>query len=196
MVRRMPTLSGLVRDRAAIDDIARHLDALAPEARLAEVAALSGKEQQALFELAKGRGCTVDRDFTPGKGALVEVIHEGKNSLPVFTRFQKRFARLEGAEPRTTGYNHQAMAAFTGPGYFTAREAELDGVKTVVIDYTLLPAERAAGWPEILPNTARLSRFVYNGMQDWMWRVSAHVTIGRARKASGWQPNWFVLCRQ
>lgn len=191
----MPTFTELVQQRAPIDSIASHLDALSPEQRLAEVRALPAKAQQALFELAKGRGCTIDRDFTPGKPALAEVIHEGRNSLPVFTQFQKRFARVAGDEPRTTGYNHQAMQPFTGPGYFVAREAELDGVKTVVIDYTLAPTEKAANWPEILPNTARLGRFVYHGMQDWMWRVSDHVTIGRARKASGWMPNWFVLCR-
>jgi hypothetical protein len=66
----------------------------------------------------------------------------------------------------------------------------------VVVDYKLLPNEKPAEWPKILPNTARLSRFIYNCTNDWMWKVSKHVTVGRARRDSGWMPNWFVLCRE
>ena len=191
----MPTFASLVETGAPIDAIAAHLDALAPDARLAECRALPAKAQQRLFELARGRGCTIDGDFTPGTGPLAEVVHEGRNSLPAFRRFQKRFARLPGDAPIASGYNHQSLMPLTGPGYYVAREAELDGTPTVVIDYTLLPDLRAASWPPIAPNSVRLGPLVYEGMQDWMWRVCAHVTIGRARKARGWLDNWFVLCR-
>ena len=188
-------LMSLVLDKQPIEQIGSYLDALSPEQRLLEVRELSAEAQAILFELAAGHGCTLDGDFVPEAGTLAPVIHEGRNSLPLFRLFQKRFARLAGEPARCTGYNEQTMRPFTGPGFFTAREDELDGVKTVVIDYKDLPSQAAEGWPSILPNTARLSRFVYNGTEDWMWRVSKHVTIGRARRASGWMNNWFVLCR-
>ena len=191
----MPNFTALVESRAPVERIASYLDALAPEQRLIEVRELPGAAQAALFDLAKGRGCTIDEDFSAGAGDLVPVVHEGRNSLALFQLFEKRFARLPGNEAACVGYNEQAMRTFTGPGYFTAREDELDGARTVVIDYKALPTQSVAGWPEILPNTARLSRFIYNGTEDWMWRVSRHVTIGRARRASGWMNNWFVLCR-
>jgi len=95
------------------------------------------------------------------------------------------------------GYNEQAMKLFTGPGYFVAREDKSEsGVQTVVIDYKQIPNEKVPSWPGILPNTARLSRFIYNGTSDWMWKVSSHVSVGRARRDSGWMDNWFVLNRE
>ncbi len=51
-------------------------------------------------------------------------------------------------------------------------------------------------WPEIVPNSARLGRFVYYGMVDVMRGISTHVSIGRARKKSGWMDAWFVLVRE
>jgi hypothetical protein len=194
------TLVELVRKGAKPEELEQLLDGLDHAARYAECVALTGADQAKLFELSAGRGCTIAGDFVPESvGTLVEVIHHGKNSLPVFKQFQKRFARPKTPHvpPAAVGYNEQTMRAFTGPGFFVAREERHEsGEKTVVIDYTRLPDEKVATWPEILPNTARLSRFIYNGTQDWMWRVSKHVTIGRARRASGWMDNWFVLCRE
>jgi hypothetical protein len=131
---------------------------------------------------------------------MTEVIHEGKNSLALFTRFQKRFCRpaRETNPPELWGYNEQAMRLVTGPGYFVAYQpAEpLALAGGVVIDYRRVPPDRPAGWPAILPNTARLSRFIYNGTVDVMRRVSDHVTIGRAMRGSQPMDNWFVLVRR
>jgi hypothetical protein len=177
------------------DTLAAALDAAPPAERRQAIEGLPGPAQARLFERSQGRSCTLARDFVPGRAADVPAIHWGRNSLPLFRLFSKRFALH--ASGVVQGYNEQAMRAFTGPGYFVAREAPLDGTPTVVIDYTRAPpATHPAGWPPARPNSARLGRFVYDGTEDWMWRVSSHVTIGRARRKSGWMDNWFVLCRE
>jgi hypothetical protein len=48
----------------------------------------------------------------------------------------------------------------------------------------------------ILPSSARLSRFVYNGTRDYMRGVSAHVSIGRAEVRGRLSDNYFILCRR
>jgi len=184
----------------SIEAIGTWLDGLSAGERLAQVRTLSRRDQAALFEHASGRACRIANEFVPTDvPPLVEVIHEGLNSMPMFRLFQKRFCRpSNGSADRAWGYNEQTMKAVTGPGYFVAHEADAEnGVRTVVVDYrATLPTEKPEGWPQILRNDQRLSRFIYNGTQDWMWRVSSHVTIGRAQRVSGWMDNWFVLCRR
>ena len=63
------------------------------------------------------------------------------------------------------------------------------------LDYLRVPPERPEHWPAILPNSARLSRFVYNGTRDILRGVSKHVTIGQAMKGGKPMSAWFVLCR-
>lgn len=84
----------------------------------------------------------------------------------------------------------------TGPGYFVCYE--IPGSE-VLIDYTQVPAvdaPRPEGWPGVRPNSAGMSRYIYNGTQDTMRGVSRHVSIGRAARAGKWMDNWFVLCRR
>ncbi len=81
-----------------------------------------------------------------------------------------------------------------GPGYFVAYPYENEG--EVLVDYLRVPPKRPAEWPEILPNSSRLSTFVYNGTQDVLRGVSKHVTIGRAFKGGKPLSAWFVLCRE
>ena len=55
----------------------------------------------------------------------------------------------------------------------------------VGIDYRMVPPDDAQlpdGWPKIKPNEKGVQMFVYKGMVDYMRRVSATVTIGRAFK--------------
>src|SRR5438132_1198100 len=109
------------------------LDGLPPAERLAAVRELTAKEQAALFEAAQGARPLTIADFVPaGTAPLREVIHEGKNSLPLFSRFQKRFCRPDAAAAELWGYNEQPMRWATGPGYFKAREIEGG---QVLIDY-------------------------------------------------------------
>lgn len=165
-----------------------------------------GKDVQArLYEAAKGyKPLTLDDFVPPNLDPLVEVIHHGKNSLPAFTHFQKRFCKPKppeaGAEAPAElwGYNHQTMAPVTGPGYYVTHLPEgRDGAEGEVdIDYRKIPPTKPAEWPEILPNEAKLGRLVYAGMVDIMRGVSTHVTIGRAMKGGKFMDAWFVLCRE
>ena len=173
--------------------LAAHLDGLSHEARLSWVRSLGAKAQARLFEAAQGFRKVDLLHFVPeGTAPLAEVIHHGKNSLPAFTLFQKRFCRVAGGA-ELAGYNEQAMRWATGPGYFVARPF---GDGEVLIDYLALPAERAPSWPPVKPNSAGLSRFVYHRTQDVMRGVSRHVTIGRATREGKPMDNWFLLCRE
>jgi hypothetical protein len=188
------TVHSFFRDGSVdLDGLAAHFDGLDADARVATARELTKKEQASLFEAAQGRALTLE-DFVPkGVGPLVEVIHHGKNSLAMFTHFQKRFCRPEAKKGELWGYNEQAMRWATGPGYFVARDA---GKGEVVIDYHDVPeGTPPASWPKVLPNSARLSRFVYYRTRDFMRGVSKHVTIGRASRDDTPMDNWFVLVR-
>jgi hypothetical protein len=97
------------------------------------------------------------------------------------------------------GYNHQSWDWITGPGYFIAHAANGDGKEvpsSYLIDYTRIPKKKPGSWPEILPNEAKLGRFVYAGMKDYMRKISDHVSIGRAYRGSHAMDAWFILCRE
>jgi hypothetical protein len=194
------SIQQLIQNGKSIDEIASAFNAMNHEARLAEVYTLSGADQAKLFEMAKGRVCRLRGEFIPDKTPPgTEVIHWGFNTLPLHRKFQKRFMwpTKSRSPDQVFGYNEQTLKTFTGPGYFVAHDGEIEkGLTTVVIDYTMAPDEKVGPWPTIIPNSARLSRWIYNGTKDWMWKVSDHVTIGRASRADDWMPNWFVLCRE
>lgn len=179
--------------------IGAELDRLSPEARLQSVARLGRRQQAALYEAAAGFRPMTLEDIVPSSlPPLMEVAHEGKNSLPAFTRFAKVFCRPDGggAGDELWGYNRTRplVATTVGPGYFVARPYERPG--EVLIDYLRTPPRKPQAWPEILPNSARLSRLVYYQTQDILRGVSKHVSIGRATKKGKDMDAWFVLCRQ
>lgn len=179
-----------------VAELGRTLDALDAQARLGAVRSLSGAAQAKLYEAAKGaRKLKLDQLVPPERGPLAEVVHEGKNSLALFTRFAKVFCRPKSDARELWGYNRSGTLVQTvvGPGYFVAYEGPGD---EVLIDYTRLPNGKASSWPEILSNDERLSRFVYAGMIDALRGVSSHVSVGRAIRNGKVQDNWFVLCRQ
>ena len=80
----------------------------------------------------------------------------------------------------------------TGADTFVAR---LASDHEVVVDYYETPPAKPASWPPILPNSARLSRFIYYRTRDILRGVSEHVAVGRATRESKPLDNWFVLCR-
>lgn len=178
-----------------VEELGRYLDGLTPASRLHVVHSLTGAQQARLHEAAKGvRKLTLD-DLVPSATApLAEVVHEGKNSLPLFTHFAKVFCRPKPDVQEAWGYNRTSAFVQTvvGPGYYVAYEGPGD---EVLIDYTRLPKGKAASWPEIASNDSRLSRFVYAGMIDALRGVSKHVSVGRAIRNGKVQDNWFVLCR-
>lgn len=174
--------------------LAAFFDALDSESRVREARSLGASAQARLFEAAAGfRPVTLD-DFVPtDRSPLEPVIHFGRNSLPVFRIFEKRFCKADGGGADLWGYNEQAFKTFTGPGYFVARQAD---AREVVIDYCETPPRKPGAWPEILPNSARLSRFIYYRTKDFMRGVSRYVSIGRATREGKPMDNWFVLCRE
>ena len=188
------SLSELIRRGAKQSELASYLDAARPEARLAESLALGSRLQAKLFDLAQeGRAITID-DLTPDARPLEPVAHEGRNSLPAFRYFAKVFCRPDVEKHERWGYNRNPplVATTVGPGYFIALPF---GAREVLIDYTLTPPRKPEAWPSIAHKYTRLSRVVFYGTQDVLRGVSAHVSIGRARRGGRWMDNWFVLCR-
>jgi len=192
-------ISPLIAPQGDPEELTRVLDAADDASRVQAVTDLGSKELAALFEAAVHNAPLTLEHFVPASvPPLTEVIHEGKNGLAMFTRFQKRFCRAPEGAPELWGYNEQTMRAFTGPGYFVAyvpTEA-LALAGSVVIDYRRVPPSHPDAWPNILPNSARLSRFIYNGTVDVMRRVSAHVSIGRAMRGNSPMDAWFALVRR
>jgi len=171
-----------------------YLDGLDHAARLEAIKHLGGREQSRLFEAAKGfKPITLEDFVPPGTAPLTEVIHHGRNTLPAFSNFQKRFARPTEKTDELWGYNEGSTRWLVGPGYFTTKPS---APGEVVIDYYQVPPGKVATWPEIKPNEAGLSRLVYAKMHDYMRGVSTHVTIGRANKKGKDMDAWFVLCRE
>lgn len=198
-------LTSLIDDSAAgIAVIAGYLDALPAAARLAEVRTLDRDRQRALYGKAAG-GEPIDlHHFVGDAAARTEVIHDGLNTLPLpggLRRFQKRFCRPAEGNGRLFGYNHGPTEKIVGPGYFVAVPTQgrtiWEGRGAVVVDYFQIPDGAVAdGWPPIVPNDWRLSRFVYHHTRDFMRRASAHVSIGAAFKGERPLDHYFVLCRR
>jgi hypothetical protein len=187
------SLTRLVADRASGKEIARFLEGLSPRERVEQVTAIGGRGVAYLYDAAKGAEPLQLEDMVPATESGT-VIFEGKNSLPLFTRFQKRFARLGG---EIVGYNHQTMAFATGPGYFGVRAASDTGEHAgeLYFDYTATPPGRPDGWPEIKPNDRGLSRAVYANMIDYCRRIGPGVLVGKAYKLGVEQKAWFTLTR-
>ena len=164
------------------------LDAADHESRVDWIRSLGKSEQRTLYEMSTTESLSItDMHGAPGE----VVIHEGRNSLPVFTSFQKRVCLFEG---RVQGYNEQALQWLTGPGHFLLRASEeVDG--ELWFDYHWSPDTVPELFPEPRENTAGFSRFVYAHMIDILRRVSTHVTIGRAIRKGKATENYFALCR-
>ncbi len=185
------------RDETTTDRITDALDRMGPHGRLEVVRCASPKDQVALWELYEDSPVDVD-DLVPSDvEPMTEVIHEGKNTLPAHTIFQKRFCRTDDDSGRLYGYNHQKLSWATGPGYFVAHAFEGDDDPSPFgVDYREVPPAKPDAWPKIQPNEKGLGRFVYAGMIDYLRKVSDHVLIGRAYKGGKPMNAYFLLCRQ
>ena len=66
------------------------------------------------------------------------------------------------------------------------------------VDYTKLPKNKVASWPEVVPHGGLLGGVVWGNMMDYMRRVSAHVSIGRAHRGNPRKPtnDYFTLVRK
>ena len=189
-------LKNLIDTHLDLPRLAKDLDELGTPARIWATRQWTRDIQAKLYEAVKGfRPVTLDDYVPPGTEPLTEVITWGMNTLPAHNHFQKRFCKPAGdVKDRLVGFNFQSLSGLTGPGYYVAHPASDAG--EVDIDYTMVPTEKVPTWPEIVPNSVKLGRFVYYGMVDVMRGISTHVSIGRARKKSGWMDAWFVLVRE
>lgn len=187
--------------QATIAEIGGWLDGLPHDERLEAIVGLGRASQSRLFDLASAQDITLEHFVPPAVGDRVEVIHHGRNTLPAFKRFQKRFCRPEGDRGRLFGYNEGATRALIGPGYFvtvpTKGNAAWEERGAVVVDYFQVPdAPVVDGWPRVVPNSRGIQVLVYNKTRDFMRRVSAHVSVGAAFRGEKPLNAWFVLCRE
>jgi hypothetical protein len=182
------------------DALARFLDGLAHDARVAAIRAVGRAEQRRLYgAVEEFLPLGLEDLVPPDRGDLQTVRHFGRNTLPAFRLFEKRFCRPPGEDrrkpQRLLGFNFQTFAWVTGPGYFVARPGPRH--REVSVDYREVPAgEVPQGWPRVAGNEGVPARFVYGFMVDTLRRVSEHVTIGSAARHGKDFGSWFVLCRE
>jgi hypothetical protein len=176
--------------------IAAFLDGLSHAERVGAIRSLQPRDQRNLYRGVEGfKPVTLETLVPKTVVDMCTVRHYGKNSLPVFTDFEKRFCRpRSAAAAELYGFNFQTLSPITGPGYFTARE--LVGRPEVAVDYSEVPLECPEGWPPIQSNRRGISRLVFGSLVDVLRGVSDHVTIGSAARNGKELGSWFVLCRE
>lgn len=194
----MNELERMITGAADVEGFGAYLDALDGPARLTEVRGLSGRALGALFERCGERPLSTDHLVPAEVADGIEVRHLGINSMPLFRTFEKRFVRApHGSSPagRLWGYNHQAMQAFTGPGYFVV-DIPAPGAELVIDYFEVPPVRPRDDWPVVRGNEGLPSRLVYGFMRDGMRRVSADVCVGRACRRGKEMNTWFALVRE
>jgi hypothetical protein len=192
----------VVSPSSTIDVIARALEALSPEDRLAALRTLGRNEQRTLYgkaALSRPLGLS---DFVPATRLPLDAVrHAGRNTLPLpgpLRLFEKRFCRPEDGSERLFGYNESPFVGTVGPGFFVAvstlGNAEWEKRGGVVVDYFQTPDGKVApSFPPVVPASKGLSRFVYHQTRDFMRRVSDGVSIGAAYKVEKKLDHYFVL---
>lgn len=188
-------VSVLLEPKIDMQRLSEILDGLGHEGRVHATITWTKKQQAAIYEAAKGfKPLDLDYLVPSSVGPLVEVIHDGHNTLPMFTSFQKRFVKLE--DGTVAGYNEQSMKAFTGPGYFVVTKGEGEHEGELVIDYTKVPSVKPPSWPEIKKNEGGIAGIVNGGMVDYLRGISNHVSIGVAFKDGKPRHQWFAMVRR
>ncbi len=192
----MPDLTELLRDPSIeLARVTEHLESQNHPERVEQVVALKRKDQEKLWAIAeKSKPLSLSYVLPDSAEPLQYFPFEGKNSLPLFTRFQKVFYR--DSKGNICGYNNSPVGWLVGPGYYVCGMNPKAPEYEIQVDYTRLPEEHPPGWPRIKSNDIFPTRFVYGGTKDNLRWVSKDVVIGRAfRMGEDPMPNWFVLCR-
>lgn len=181
----------LLRAEVSHAELAAHLDVLDTEVRVEQCRALGKRHQRRLWEVCAEAPAFTLEDLIPSTETGT-VRWAGKNSLALFTNFEKRFARHEGV---VVGYNfNPGIAWFTGPGYFTTVQAEGERAREILFDYTRVPSTAPHGdWPPVKANTSGTGRLVYGNMHDFCRRVSSTTIIGAATRLGKPIDAYFVL---
>lgn len=156
-----------------IEALAAQLDAASHEDRVRWIRTLREGDQKRLFALAEGRRVT-PASMVGEPGEVVR--HVGQNGLPLFNRFEKRFAQVDG---EFVGYNANPwpVKAITGPGHFLVYTSPLVPDE-VWMDYRRLPTVHHPDFPPFRSNEQGLAALVFGNSVDVLRRVSKHVTIG------------------
>ena len=165
-------------------DIAAHLDRLEARMRIAECVVLSKEQQKRIWNISSTEPGETQELVDAGGTA----VFAGRNSLLLFSRFEKRFAQRAGA---VIGYNQHGLSWLTGPGYFTVAVSP----SGFLFDYREVPTEAPAGWPGVSPNTQGFARSVYGGLLDDVVWVARDVLVGSARRGDVPLDSYFVLAR-
>lgn len=153
-----------------------------PDAQRHWMRSLGGRQLRRLWELAHHDPRPLaPADLAPADGS-VRVL-PGKNHLPFFSWFEKRFARIGD---QIVGYNETGWEKlWVGPGHFVAL-ASPEHPHEVWIDYRQQPVSQHADFPPLHDNDRAygwpgpLSRLVYGGLVDQVVRVDEHLLIGRS----------------
>lgn len=183
-------LVSMIDRGASFAELRSYLDALDRAGRVAEIQKTGARQQAKLWTLTKGHVPVVLADFVDKTEETI--IYQGKNSLPTFSHFQKRFFRT--AKGDVVGYNHNApfTTFFTGPGYFVTEQAP-DG--EVAFDYTKRVTLQPPGWPTPAPNGGVIPAIVFGGMIDYVRHLAEGVVIGAAFKGGKPRNQYFMLAR-
>jgi len=194
----MSDLMSLLRNPTiSLNEITDHLDSLEYNERVKQGMALGNREQRRLWDIAdRSKPLSLTYLVPDGAAPLEYYPFEGKNSLPVFKRFQKVFYR--DSRGNLCGYNANPkfVQLTVGHGYFMVQMNPAAPEYEIQIDYTRVPNEKPPEWPPIRSNDVFPTMFVYGGTKDHLRWVSKDVVIGRAFKmGESPMPNWFVLCR-
>ncbi len=170
-----------------ITELAAALDGASHDERLQWMYSLGRADMKALFALARGQTL----DVNPFSSSDV-VVCKGKNSMLLFNRFEKRFARVD---EQIVGYNVSGrIGTFVGgPGHFIGYDSPEVGGE-VWIDYCKLPQSTHEQFPALRSNTRGLARFVYGNLLDIVRRVSKHILIGDSFKKGKPVGVLFTLC--
>jgi hypothetical protein len=186
----------LLEPKIDLHRLAEVLDGLGHEGRVHTVGTWTKKQMRAIYDAAKGFR-PIDIDFlVPASGVLEPVSHDGKNSLPLFSTFQKHFMKVEGADYPAAGRNSGQYEWVVGDGYFIVTKGEGDHEGELGIDYTKVPKDKPADWPDVRENTGLGPGLTYGGMVDWLRGISTHVSIGAAFKGGKGRDQFFALVRR
>ena len=172
---------GEVTDLAVLSS---KLDAASWDERFSWIRSLGRSEQYTLYALAKGSPVST-RDLVRGDRV---VRHYGRNGLPLFTNFQKRFSQVGDTvvgynEPEVTGAIAGIYRWVTGPGHYTAYDSPVVPGE-VWVDYRKVPTVQHAEFPPLAGNESGLPALVFGDMVDILRRVSSDVFIGDSFKGT------------
>ncbi len=158
---------------------------------------LKKKDMKLLFESANPLVHEFDREF-PWSGTKQLLRFSGRNSLGVFSSFEKVFFRLDEESP-VYGFNRSWVgSAFNAPGYFRVDEGTLGGT---YFDYRTEFPETTLGKSFGFPSEQfrKNSSPLFHGLFDQVRQVADGVLVGAAFRSKGTRVQpldvYFVLAR-